>query len=219
MDKKFEREFNSYREELSLYLRSNNLTLVEYAEALGEEYISPILYPQNTYELDKAKKSFEMYRTINESKQYFCYDSEDNFLYAIYQAAIEETVGNRNYTELENALYNIFSDSKLRGKLRVDMISFSTSKKADIDILNIIGEKCTNQRNPYILGEKVDNVISSLLEKATTRVLRDKPELYDYLLANPRIKGMQKFMNLNQDIYNYIVSENINISHSEKKLN
>ena len=51
------------------------------------------------------------------------------------------------------------------------------------------------------------------------RVLREKPEARENIIPNPGIKGMRSYINLNLDIYGYIVSEKLDIPPYEKKLN
>jgi len=218
MDKRFEKKVNDYREELSAYLRSNNTTLVEYAKALGEEYISPILYPENIDELNLAKKSFEVYKTINDSKINVYFDYETNYMYAIYQCVIEELKSTRNYKTIENALYVILSDSKLRGKLRIDMQAFIDSDSANIDILEMMTGDCKSHDEAYARMDRVARIISTLFDRATNKVLSEKPEMYDNLLPNENIEGMRSYISSNQDVYNYIISEKLNINPYVKKL-
>jgi hypothetical protein len=218
MNKRLEDKINKYREELSLYLKSNNTTLVEYAKILGEDYISPILYPENNEELNLAIKSFDMYKIINESKKYIYYDQEQNYIYAIYQMVIEELRGNRNFENFEKALYIIFSDTKQRGKLLTDTAVFNASKQARIDVLTLAKECCENDDEMYFLLYNVSKIVEESMEEAISKVLDENPEMYIYIIHNRDNKGMQAYINMNYDVYNYITSENLNVSYYEKKL-
>lgn len=219
MKSKFETEIEKYRAELSNYLNSNCITLVEYAKALGEDYISPILYPRDDSELETAKKAFKMYKSIYESRKYTFYDREENYMLAVLQFALIGMNEKKYFEDLEKALYIIYSDSKLRGKLLSDTYTFSNNEKAYEEVIEMVFKECKSLEDPSVIVEKAEKIVSSIFNKVVMRVLIEKPEARKNIIPNPGIKGMRSYINLNQDMYGYIVSEKLDIPPYEKKLN
>lgn len=219
MKSKFEIEMEKYREELSFYLSANYITLVEYAKALGENYISPILYPRDASELETAKKAFKMYKAIFEARKYAFYDQEENYVHAVLQLVLAGMKDKQNLEDLEKSLYIIYSDSKLRGKFLNDTYTFINNEKANEELRDIFIKECKSFEDSTIIAKKLDNIASSIFNKVIMRVLREKPEVRNNIAPNPGIKGMRAYINLNQDMYGYIVSEKLDIPPYEKKLN
>lgn len=218
MSKDFETRKNNYRNELSAYLCEKKLTIAEYASYLGEECITPILYPEEEHALELAKRAFEIFKAVFDALEHSRFDIDNNLAYAYNMAIIEGIHNKESYKSLEDFLLMIMADPHLNGRFCLEMLQLAENKDTNLEFFGVI------IKESMICGGGVDNlqrIINKnhhIVEARATRTLASiNFARVKQLKAFLNLTGMERFVVKNGEIYDYIIEEQLNIPFGLRK--
>ena len=171
----FEKRKSNYRTSLDNYLWESRTTIAEYAETLGENYIMPILEPENEEALETATKALEMHKVLFSGDYEKYLDIDTNLAYALIKASVDGLKDRSQYKLLEEALTKIMLDPKLNARLEVESIQLMSSGRSSEELFNAL-VSLTGTNNLRDTLEKYERNLDLLKGKVFNKIIMNHPE-------------------------------------------